>query len=174
MTDTNATGEAKSMTDADITPSPASSAYRPAEPLKTGGPAGDAPASEGKLAGAATFVKENSAKVRGQAEDKARTLAQDGKDRAAGALTQLSGLLQDAAGQVDDKLGAQYGQYARGAADQVSSFSASLDAKSVDDLIEDARAFVRKSPAVAIGAAAAVGFVVARLLTSGIDQRDKD
>ena len=46
--------------------------------------------------------------------------------------------------------------------------------KSVDDLLDSARELVRKSPGVAIGAAAAVGFVVARLLTAGLDQRDRD
>jgi ElaB/YqjD/DUF883 family membrane-anchored ribosome-binding protein len=34
-------------------------------------------------------------------------------------------------------------------------------------MVEDTRQFVRKSPAVAIGAAAAIGFVLARLVRSG-------
>lgn len=38
-----------------------------------------------------------------------------------------------------------------------------LDSKDVDQLMTEARDFVRKSPAVAIGAAAVVGFVLMRL-----------
>ena len=45
------------------------------------------------------------------------------------------------------------------------------DSASVDEIVEGVREFVRKSPAVAIGAAAALGFVVARLFTAGLDQR---
>jgi ElaB/YqjD/DUF883 family membrane-anchored ribosome-binding protein len=43
-----------------------------------------------------------------------------------------------------------------------------LKAKEHDDLIEDARGFVQKSPAIAIGTAAALGFVLVRLIQSGL------
>jgi ElaB/YqjD/DUF883 family membrane-anchored ribosome-binding protein len=39
--------------------------------------------------------------------------------------------------------------------------------KDIDDLIADARNFVRKNPAVAIGAAAAIGFILTRLIKVG-------
>lgn len=168
----------KPMTDGDITPPPADTEFRPAAPLKNAGVSfeGAEGGTAGTFAGArqtlADNLADNTAKLREQAGDKARTLADDGKARATGALTELSKLLTDAAGQVDEKLGAQYGQYARSAADRVQGFSATLDQKSVDELVENARELVRRSPAVAIGAAAAVGFVVARLLTAGLDQRD--
>lgn len=149
------------QTEADFTPPPATSDLTP-----------DPATPKGAAGGVKQALIDNSAKVREQAGDKARVYAEDGKTRATNALGQLSELLTDAAGQVDEKLGAQYGQYARTAAEKVQGFSSSLDSKSVDDLVADARELVRKSPAVAIGAAAAVGFVVARLLTSGIDQRD--
>ena len=67
------------------------------------------------------------------------------------------------------KLGAQYGQYARSAADQVQGLSTAVRDKDIDELLDDARAIVRKSPAVAISAAAALGFIVARLVQSGLD-----
>ena len=50
---------------------------------------------------------------------------------------------------------------------------AACRAKDVDAIADDARALVRKSPGMVIGAAAAVGFVVARLLSAGLDQRDQ-
>lgn len=164
----------KPMTDGDIIPPPAGTEFRPAAPLKNAGVSFESAegGTAGTFAGAKQTLAHNTARLREQAGEKARTFADDGKAKATGALTELSKLLTDAAGQVDEKLGAQYGQYARSAADRVQGFSSTLDQKSVDDLVESARELVRKSPAVAIGAAAAVGFVVARLLTAGLDQRD--
>ena len=54
----------------------------------------------------------------------------------------------------------------------MSSFAEKLNAKEIDEMVEDARGFVRKSPAVAIGAAAVVGFLVSRLIKSGMDDKD--
>lgn len=113
--------------------------------------------------------KDSATKYGTQAADKAREFADTGKQRATGALDQLSQMLHDAAGQVDERLGAQYGDYARSAAGQVTSLADQLKAKDVDALVDDARDYVRKSPAVAIGIAAALGFVVARLVQSGVD-----
>ena len=114
-------------------------------------------------------LKDNATKYGAQAADRARAFADTGKERATGALDQLSEMLHDAARQVDEKLGAQFGEYARTAAGQVSSLSDQIKAKDVDALVDDARDYVRKSPAVAIGIAAALGFVVARLVQSGVD-----
>lgn len=114
-------------------------------------------------------LKDHASNYGTQAADKAREFADTGKHRATGALDQLSQMLHDAAGQVDEKLGSQYGGYARSAAGQVSSFADQLKAKDVDALVDDARDYVRKSPGVAIGIAAALGFVVARLVHAGVD-----
>jgi ElaB/YqjD/DUF883 family membrane-anchored ribosome-binding protein len=122
----------------------------------------------------AQLLKDSAATLTKDAGDKARAYAEDGKARAGGALDELARLMTEAAGTVDEKLGEQYGQYARGAADSVSGFSDSLKAKNLDDLIEDARGFVKKSPAIAIGTAAALGFVLVRLIKAGIDAADRD
>ena len=108
--------------------------------------------------------------LRGQASDKARDLAQTGKDRATSALDSLVQTVEDAASEIDEKLGSQYGDYARRAAESIGNFSESFRDKDVDELFNDAREFVKKSPAVAIGAAAALGFVVARLARSGMSE----
>lgn len=107
-----------------------------------------------------------------QAGDKFRTFADDGKTRATGALDDVAKLIEDAAVQIEEKLGGQFGGYTRTAAGQVSGFAETLRGKEVDDLVEDVRAFVQKSPGVAIGAAAALGFVLSRVLRSGFDSRD--
>src|SRR3546814_3055485 len=70
----------------------------------------------------------------------------------------------DSANTVDEKLGNQYGDYARYAAEAIAGAATALDNKDIDDLVNEARDFVRKSPAVAIGAAAIAGFVLMRLV----------
>ena len=158
------------MTDADDSP-PAGTEFTPAVPLKDAGvefePADDTGGNA--QAGVRQQLTEAGGKLGQQASERVRSFAEMGKERAGGALDQLAQMLTDAAGQVDGKLGAQYGQYARTAAEQVQGFSASVRDKNLDELLDDAREVVRKSPAVAIGAAAAIGFVLARLVQSGID-----
>jgi ElaB/YqjD/DUF883 family membrane-anchored ribosome-binding protein len=173
------TKDAQPMSDADVAAPPAGTDFAPAAPLKDAGvgfePEGgtiDQDAGAGAGGAAAQTLRDGAAKLSQQAGDRARTLAEQGKTRAAGALDQLTQMLNDAAGQVDDKLGEQYGQYARQAASTVQGFSSQIQDKDLDAILDDARAFVRKSPAVAIGLAAAAGFVLARLVSSGLDQRD--
>lgn len=118
-------------------------------------------------------LKDGAAKLTKQATDRAREYVDEGKARAGGALDEVSKLMGDAANTVDEKLGPQYGQYARSAAEGIASFSEGLKGKELEDLIADARGFVKKSPAVAIGVAAALGFVVARLVKAGLDAADE-
>ncbi len=164
-------------TPADAAPPPADASFTPAEPLKNAGvdftpEDASASGSGSTLADAKQSARDYVTRGREQAADKARGFAEDGKARASDALTHLSQMLTDAAGQVDEKLGAQYGQYARSAADRVQGFSSAIDQKSVEDLLDDARELVRKSPEVAVGLAAGVGFVLARLIGAAVDQRD--
>lgn len=122
------------------------------------------------------LLKSEAGKLGEEAGTKARSLAGDGKDRATAKLGEFSQMLHDAADTVDEKLGEQYGRYARDAADRVSGFADQIAEKDVDELIDDLRGFVRASPAIAIGTAAAAGFVLARILRSGVeaagDRRD--
>ena len=56
-----------------------------------------------------------------------------------------------------------------------SNFSFLEGASHPDELIEDTREFVRNSPGIALAGAAVVGFVVARLVKSGLgSKRDSD
>ncbi|WP_230770160.1 hypothetical protein [Sphingomonas sp. Leaf4] len=119
--------------------------------------------------GTKTTLKDEAGKLSAKATEKARGLADEGKLRATSALDEFSKMMDDAAGTVDEKLGEQYGQYARSAAQAISGFSDNLRGKEVDELLEDARDFVRKSPAIAIGTAAALGFVLARIVKAGVD-----
>ncbi len=105
----------------------------------------------------------------GQAGDKARGAANQGKDKATDMLGELSRMVDDVAKTIDERVGSNYGDMARKAASTVSGIAGSLKSKDVDDLLGDARKFVREKPAVAIGAAAAVGFLLTRLINAGSD-----
>ena len=77
--------------------------------------------------------------------------------------------MSDTASTVDERLGAKYGDYARTASKSLQDYSTRLDNRSVEELGEDAREFVRKSPGLAIGMAAVGGFLLARLLRGSND-----
>lgn len=127
-------------------------------------------ANPGKAESKASInVKDEIGKLKSQAGEKARDAANRGKDRAAEALDGIGKIIRESAGTIDEKVGSQYGDYARSAAESVEGFANKVDAKNLDDLLEETRQFVRKSPAVAIGAAAAIGFVLARVIRSGRD-----
>lgn len=100
-----------------------------------------------------------------EAKAKGRDLATQGKGKVSEGLTALGQAVGDSAHVVDEKLGAKYGDYARTASRSLGEAATRLDAKSIDDLAEDGRAFVRKSPGAAVGIAAVFGFLLSRLFT---------
>ncbi|MBL9070082.1 MAG: hypothetical protein JNM03_08840 [Sphingopyxis sp.] len=112
----------------------------------------------------AASLKDEATTLANQASAKARNAATKGKDKAAEAVGSLAKLLEDGAGTVDSKFGKQYGDYARSAASTVAGLASTLDKKDLDELAASTRDMVKKNPAVAVGAAAVIGFVLARLL----------
>lgn len=113
-------------------------------------------------AGTSEWVDEAKA-VGEQAKQRAGKLAQDGKNRASDGLAQLSKTVSGTAATIDDKLGKQYGDYARTAARTMQDAATKLDAKDLNELGDDARQFVKNSPGAAIGIAAVAGFFLARI-----------
>ncbi len=113
-------------------------------------------------------VREQVTALRSQATDKVHQFADTGKERVTSALDNITEIINDAARSVDARLGDQYGQYAHRAADAVSSFTQSLRGKSVDELVDDTRSAVRKSPGIAIGTAAVLGFALMRVVKAGM------
>ncbi|MEO7655368.1 MAG: hypothetical protein ABIS23_06775 [Sphingomicrobium sp.] len=107
-------------------------------------------------------------KLASQAGDKARGLVSQGLERASETLANVSKMVGDTAGGIDERLGEEYGDYARKAATALDKAAGSLGDKNPDELIEDTRTFVRNSPGIALAGAAVVGFVLARLLKSGL------
>ncbi len=112
-------------------------------------------------------------KLSGQAADKARGLVGQGLERSSEALANVSKLVGDTAAQLDERLGQQYGDYARKAATSIEDTANKLASKDADELIDDTRTFVRNSPGVALAGAAVLGFALVRLVKSGLDQTAK-
>src|SRR5215210_3503987 len=114
-------------------------------------------------------VREGRGKLAGQAADKTRGLVGQGLERSSEALANVSKLVGDTAAGLDERLGEEYGDYARRAAGAIEDVANNLASKDADELIDDTRNFVRKSPGVALAGAAIVGFALARLVKSGLD-----
>ena len=109
-----------------------------------------------------------------QAGERARGLVSQGLERSAETLSNVSKLVGDTADGLDERLGPEFGEYARKAASAIENTANSIASKDADELIEDTRNFVRNSPGIAIAGAAIVGFALARLLKSGLSSRDED
>jgi ElaB/YqjD/DUF883 family membrane-anchored ribosome-binding protein len=99
----------------------------------------------------------------GQAKGRAGDLAKEGKAKTSDAIASLGKIVADNAGTIDEKLGARYGDYARTAARTMQETAAKIEAKDLNELGDDAKEFVRKSPGLAIGLAAVAGFLLSRL-----------
>ena len=112
-------------------------------------------------------VRSGGKDISGQAADKARGLVGQGLERGSEALANVSRMIGDTAEGIEERLGAEYGDYARRAATAIESTASNLAAKDPDELIDDTREFIRKSPGVALAGAAIAGFAIARLLKSG-------
>ena len=124
-------------------------------------------AAKDKLVGQ---VREQVSTLRSQATSSARGFADDGKTRATSLLEDVSEVIDEAAQAVERKFGADYADYAHRASGAVSGLADKVRSRTIDDLIDDTRDFVRKSPGIAIGIAAVAGFMLVRLIKTGLDE----
>jgi ElaB/YqjD/DUF883 family membrane-anchored ribosome-binding protein len=105
--------------------------------------------------------------LRDQATAKAQEFAHLGKEKASELLENLTSLTDEVSAKLREKLGDKYPQYLTDMAGTLAALAVDLRAKDVGELVDNTRDFVRKRPAVAIGAAAAAGFLLARMMKSG-------
>jgi len=131
--------------------------------------------------GLAGRLREGREQLSNQAGEKARGFVTQGLERTSEALANVSKMIGDTAAGIDERLGQEYGDYARRAAGSIENAANTIAEKDPDELIDDTRNFVRDSPGIALAGAAVVGFVVARLLKSGLaseaaddDEDDRD
>jgi len=123
-------------------------------------------------------IRSGREKLSNQAGDRARGVVSQGLERTAEALANVSKMVGDTASGIEERLGPEYGDYARRAASSIENVANSIASKDPDELIDDTREFVRNSPGIALAGAAVVGFVVARLIKGGLandnDENDED
>lgn len=93
-----------------------------------------------------------------------RGFADEGKAQVTATLDGLVTTVRDLAAKLEGSGAAPFARYLHQAADTVAGWSASVRDKSVDDLMDDTRTLVRTSPAIAVGASIAAGFVLSRLV----------
>ena len=129
----------------------------------------DSSTGTGTGGGVREAIKDGTDKLKSTASDRAMGFVSQGIERSSGALSNVSGLIGDTAANLDERLGAQYGDYARQAAQSIERAAQSLAGKDPEELIDDARAIVRKSPGIALAGAAILGFALVRVVKSGLD-----
>jgi hypothetical protein len=124
--------------------------------------------------GLADRFREGREQLASQAGDRARGFVTQGLERTAAALANVAKAVGETAPGIEDRLGPEYGDYARRAAGAIENVANTIAEKDPDELIEDTRNFVRNSPGIALAGAAVVGFVVARLVKSGLAKDEED
>lgn len=102
-----------------------------------------------------------------------RGFADEGKAQVAATLDGLVATVRDVAAKLESNGAAPFAGLVHRAADTVSGWSAAVHAKSVDDLVDDTRALVRTSPAIAVAISLAAGFAVSRLIKASTSGRTR-
>lgn len=139
----------------------------------TGGSSGASASSSdtggsGNSGGIRGMVSNVSTKARDEAATRARGFVGNGLKSGSDTLGNISTLIGDTVEQIEEKLGPQYAGYARTASQTIDRYAQSLANKDPDELVDDARELVRKSPGVALAGAAILGFGLVRLLKAGM------
>ena len=81
-----------------------------------------------------------------------------------GAIAVVGRTLGDTAPTIDEKLGVQYGDFARSAAQALQTTAQKIEAKDLTEIGGDVKDFVRQNPMVAVGIAAVAGYALARMV----------
>src|SRR5690349_1544188 len=130
--------------------------------------------SAGDSDGIADRIRRGTENLSSQAGERARGFVSQGLERSSEALANVAKLVGDTAPGIEERLGTEYGDYARRAASAIETAANAIADKDPDELIDDTREFVRNSPGIALAGAAVVGFVLARLLKTGMANDDGD
>ena len=98
--------------------------------------------------GLADRIRDGREQLASQAGDRARGLVTQGLERTSETLANVSKMVGDTAAGIEERLGPEYGDYARRAAGAIENAANTIAEKDPDELIEDTRTFVRNSPAL--------------------------
>ncbi len=120
------------------------------------------------------MVSNVTGKAKDEAFGRARGFVGEGLKSGSTTLGNIANIIEETVEQIGDKLGPQYGDYAKSASTTIQRYASTLENKDPDELVDDARALIRKSPAVAITGAAILGFGLIRLLKAGMPEESSN
>lgn len=109
-------------------------------------------------------VRYQAQSLRDQATTRARDTAEQGKTRAVGLLDDVADQVHEVAGKLRQGQAAPLAQYVEQLAGSLGGFAATIRDKPIDAILDDVRIYARHNPAVAVGGALALGFVLARFM----------
>jgi len=143
------------------------------EPTSTG--------ASGQIGQAKEQAKQQTQQVSQQVRQQASDLANRGgeqvkgqlanqKHNAAQRITPVQTALRETGQQLRNQGQGPMAEYADSAADQVERFAGYLRENDVDTLLNDARGFARRNPAVFLGSGALLGFIATRFLKSSSEE----
>jgi hypothetical protein len=113
-------------------------------------------------------------KAKDEALGRARGFVGEGLKSGSNTLGGIAGIIEETVEQIGERLGPQYGDYAKTASQTIQRYASTLENKDPDELVDDARALIRKSPTVAITGAAILGFGLVRLLKAGLPEESSN
>jgi ElaB/YqjD/DUF883 family membrane-anchored ribosome-binding protein len=116
-------------------------------------------------------IRDKASGLREQATEKLRSFADEGKGQVAATLDGMVQAAREIADKLQDGSFGPIGGYATTAADTLQGWTDGIKNRSVEDLLDNGRQFVRSSPAVAVGVAVTAGFVLSRVLKAGSNGR---
>ena len=126
---------------------------------------GHGAATKERLAGATRRVKGQAEELFDAAKERAKGIAVEQKDAAAGQLGCLAKGLREAS-QSMRKESEFVGRYAEEAAIRLEGVSDELRQADLDELVDRSESYARANPAIFLGGAVAVGFLLARFFKS--------
>ena len=108
-------------------------------------------------------------KMKAQAGEKARAMGQQGLEKASDFIGGIASAAHDLGNR---QQGSKVGDYAHKAGERLDQYASRLRDADLDNITTDVRAFVRRNPALAIGGAVVVGFLLARMFRAGSSASD--
>jgi len=120
--------------------------------------------------GVAQELRSDAQQIGSTAKDRIHSAVDSRKGDAAGQARSTANAIHRAAGELDEGTPAWLRSAFERGADQIQRFAQTLEQKDSRQLIGEVQSFARERPALFLGACAAAGFAVARVLKAGGEQ----
>jgi hypothetical protein len=130
--------------------------------------------SSGNSGGIRGIVGNVGTKAKDEVTNRARGFVGEGLKSGSATLGNIAGIIEETVEQIGERLGPQYGDYAKTASQTIQRYASTLESKDPEELVDDARDLIRKSPAVVITGAAILGFGLVRLLKAGMPEESSN